>query len=171
MLAAVQQRCPALLPMVVWAYVRHSRLLLERAEAVVLSQSGVPQGDPLGPLLFALTLQGPLEMVAELNQARPLAYVDDTFLQGAPEPTIRAYQALTALAAPLGLHAQLTKCTVYSEDAAAASAVADHLELQHAPEGLLAAGTPIGTPAFQSARADACADYTCQLMEDCRPYR
>jgi hypothetical protein len=44
--------------------------------------------------------------------------------------------------------------------------VADHLELQHAPEGLLAAGTPIGTPAFQSARADACADHTCQLMEE-----
>jgi hypothetical protein len=124
------------------------------------------QGDPLGPLLFALTLQGPLKMVAELNQARPLAYADDTFLQGAPEPTIRAYQALTALAAPPGLHAQLTKCTVYSEDAAAASAVANHLELQHAPEGLLAAGTPIGTPAFQSAHADACADHTCQLMEE-----
>jgi hypothetical protein len=166
MLAAVQQRCPALLPMVAWTYGGHSRLLLERAEAVVLSQSGVHQGDPLGPLLFALTLQGPLEMVAELNQARPLAYADDTFLQGAPEPTIRAHQALTALAAPLGLHAQLTKCKVYSEDAAAASAVADHLELQHAPEGLLAAGTPIGTPAFQSARADACADHTCQLMEE-----
>jgi hypothetical protein len=101
-----------------------------------------------------------------LNQARTLAYADDTFLKGAPEPTIRAYQALTALAAPLGLHAQLNKCKVYSEDAAAASAVADHLELQHAPEGLLAAGTPIGTPAFESARADACAHHTCQLMEE-----
>jgi hypothetical protein len=166
MLAAVQQRCPVLLPMVEWAYGRHSRLRLERAEAAVLSQSGVRQGEPLGPLLFALTLKGPLQMVAELNQARTLAYADDTFLQGALEPTIRAYQALTALAAPLGLHAQLTKCKVYSEDASAASAIADHLELQHAPEGLLAAGTPIGTPAFQSARADACADHTCQLMEE-----
>jgi hypothetical protein len=166
MLAAIQQRCPALLPMVAWAYGRHSRLLLERAEAVVLSQSGVRQGDPLGHLLSALTLQGPLKMVAELNQARPLAYADDTFLQGAPEPTIRAYQALTALAAPLGLHAQLTKCKVDSEDAAAASAVADHIELQHDPEGLLEAGTSIGTPAFQSTRADACANHTCQLMEE-----
>jgi hypothetical protein len=91
MLAAVQQHCPALLPMVAWAYGRHSRVLLERAEAVVLSQSGVRQGDPLGPLLLALTLQGPLEMVAELNQARPLAYADDTFLQAAPEPSIRSY--------------------------------------------------------------------------------
>jgi hypothetical protein len=106
-----------------------------------------------GRLLFGLTLQGPLEMVAELNQARPLAYADDTFLQGAPEPTIRAYQAL---AAHLGLHTQLTKRKVYSEDAAAASAVADHHELQHAPEGLLAAGTPsVPLPSNRPARMPA----------------
>jgi hypothetical protein len=61
------------------------------------------------------------------------------------EPTIRAYQALTALAAPLGLHAQPAKCTVYSENAAAANTIADHLDLQHSSEGLLAAGTPTGT--------------------------
>jgi hypothetical protein len=48
---------------------------------------------------------------------------------------MRAYQALTALAAPLGLHAQPATCAVYSEEAAAATAVADHFEVQHAPKG------------------------------------
>jgi hypothetical protein len=57
-------------------------------------------------VISVLTLQGPLEEVAEMHPARPLAYADDTFLQGAPGPTMQAYQALTALAAPLGLHAQ-----------------------------------------------------------------
>jgi hypothetical protein len=71
MMAAVAQRCPALLPMVAWAYGQHSRLLIQCSYEVVNSQSGVRQGDPLGPLLFALTLQGPLEQVVEMGLARP----------------------------------------------------------------------------------------------------
>jgi hypothetical protein len=47
---------------VAWAYSQHSRLLVQRSDEVVSSQSE-RQGDPLGPLLFALTLQGPLEQV------------------------------------------------------------------------------------------------------------
>jgi hypothetical protein len=114
LLAAVTQRCPTLLPMVAWAYGQHSRLLVQHSQEVVSSQSGVRQGDPLGPLLDALTLQGPLEQlqVVEMGLARPVAFADDTFLQGTREPTMRAFQVLTALAAPLGLCAQPYKCTV-----------------------------------------------------------
>jgi hypothetical protein len=59
MLAAVAQLCPALLPMVAWAYSPHSRLLVQHSEEVVRSQSGVRQGDPLRPLLFAFTCKSP----------------------------------------------------------------------------------------------------------------
>jgi hypothetical protein len=164
MLAAVERRCPALLPMVAWAHGRHSSLQLQGSAAVVQSQSGVRQGDPLGPLLFA-HLQGPLEEVTGMHPARPLAYADDTFLQGAPGPTMQAYRALTALAAPLGLHAQQTNGAVYSADDAAAAHIARHLKVRHAREGLLAAGNPVGTPAFLVARADICADHACQLLD------
>jgi hypothetical protein len=116
MLAAIAQRCPALLPVVAWAYGQHSRLLVQHSEEVVRSQSGVRQGDTLGPLLFALTLQVPLEQVAEMGLASPVTYADDTFLQGARAPTMSTFHALTALAAPLGLRAQPVKCVVYSED-------------------------------------------------------
>jgi hypothetical protein len=61
MLAAVTQRCPALLPMAAWAYGQHSHLLIQRSEEVVSSQSEVRQGNLIGPSLSALTLQGPLE--------------------------------------------------------------------------------------------------------------
>jgi hypothetical protein len=50
---------------------------------VVRSEGGVQQGEPLGPLLFALTLQKPLEKVAEMGLARPVTFADDTFFQGA----------------------------------------------------------------------------------------
>jgi hypothetical protein len=167
MLAAVEQRCPALLPMAAWAYGRHSHLLVHQSPGtVVRSQSGVRQGDPLGPLLFALTLQGPLEEVAAMGLTRPLAYADDTFLQGAPAPTMQAFAALTALAAPLGLRSQPAKCAVHSVDPAAAAAVASQLGVRHAPEGILAAGTPLGAPAFQTAQADTRATRACSLMEE-----
>jgi hypothetical protein len=165
MLAAVTQRCSTLLPMVAWAYGQHSRLLVQHSQEVVSSQSGVRQGDPLGPLLFALTLQGPLEQVAEMGLARPVAFADDTFLQGAREPTMRAFQVLAALAAPLGLCAQPDKCAVYSEDTAAAACVATALGMHHAPAGLLAAGTPIGTAAFEAASSATCAYNSCTAMD------
>jgi hypothetical protein len=101
-----------------------------------------------------------------MDLARPLAYADETFLQGAPEPTMRAFQALVALAEPLGLQVQLGKCAVYSVDTCAATSVADQLGVRHAPDGLLAAGTPVGTPAYQAAQADRCADRACSLMDN-----
>jgi hypothetical protein len=82
---------------------------------VVSSQGGVRQGDPLGPLLFALTLQGPLEEVAAMGLARLLAYANEMFLQGALVPTMLAFAALTALAAPLDLHCHPAKCAVHSQ--------------------------------------------------------
>jgi hypothetical protein len=83
-------------------------------------------------LLFALMLQGPLEEVGSMNLARPVAFADGTFLQGAPEPTIRGFQALVDLATPLGLDVQPAKCAVYSANAAAATSVATCLSAQHA---------------------------------------
>jgi hypothetical protein len=128
--------------MVVWAYGWHSHLLVHQSPgAVVSSQSGEQQGDPLGPLLFAVTLQGPLEEVTAMDLAQPLAYADDTFLQGAPAPTMQAFAALTALAAPLRLYAQPEKYTLCPADSAAAL-VAGLLGVHQAPDGLLAAGNP-----------------------------
>jgi hypothetical protein len=116
-------------------------------------------------LLSALTLQGPLEEVTSMNLARAVAFADDTFLQGAPEPTMRAFQALVDLATPLGLEVQPAKCVVYSANAAAATFVATRLGVQHAHDGLLATGTALSAASFQAARADACADHACTLID------
>ena len=74
MLAVVQQSAPAVLPMVQWAYGDETPLHIVGAPEgtpPVMSQRGVRQGDPLGPLLFALTLQPVLERVdAACEEAR-----------------------------------------------------------------------------------------------------
>jgi hypothetical protein len=84
-------------------------------------------------------------------------------LQGTTKPTIKPSRPLPPLSA--SMHSQKSVRS-YSEEAAAATAAADHLELRHAPEGLLAAGTWICTPVFQAALTDACADLACHLMEE-----
>lgn len=61
MLNAVAQRQPELLPFAWWAYRQPARLYLQGAPddaPPLLSQRGVRQGDPCGPLFFCLALQG-----------------------------------------------------------------------------------------------------------------
>jgi hypothetical protein len=96
----------------------------------------------------------------------PLAYPDDSFLQGAPASTMRAFATITTLSAPLGLRTQPAKCAVHSGDHAAATAIVDQRGVRHAPKGLLSAGTRIGTPAFQTANAKGCAKRACHLMDE-----
>jgi hypothetical protein len=74
-----------------------------------------------------------------MDQARPLAYADDNFLQDPPVPTVRAFHALLNLAGPLCLHPQLGKCAVYSANAGAAASITCQLAVHHASDGLLAA--------------------------------
>jgi hypothetical protein len=101
-----------------------------------------------------------------MGLAQPQGCADNTFLQGAPASTMQAFAALAVLAAPLSLHAQPEKCAVYSIDCAAAASISSLLGVHNAPEGLLATGNPVGTPAFQTAHADGCSSRACFLMEE-----
>jgi hypothetical protein len=64
--------------------------------------------------------------------------------------------------APLGKQAWLDKSAVYSKDAASAASaasVARLLGIRHAPEGLLAAASPVG-----ATQASSYADHACHLI-------
>jgi len=69
---AVATRIPPLLPLVVSAYAENS--ILQFGEFEIISQEGVQQGDPLGPLLFSLTVAGVLDKISSEFVA---AYLDD----------------------------------------------------------------------------------------------
>ena len=161
-LHAVKQRQPALLPFVQWLYGRHSRLLLHsRDEPLepITSQSGVRQGDPLGTLLFALTLQGPLEHTQQLHpNARFLALHDDVHVHGKPSELAAGVAALRERAQSIGLRLRLSKCAVYSPTPAVGAETARLIGIPHAEEGIVAAGSPVGSPAFVRQTVQTAAD-------------
>ena len=92
--AAVQQSGPALLPMMQWVYGEETPLHIVGAPEgtpPVMSQRGVQQGNPLGPLLLALTLQHVLELVDAACEEAPLvSYLDDMNIVGKLTPAAGA---------------------------------------------------------------------------------
>jgi hypothetical protein len=166
MLAAAKQRCLTLLPMVAWAYSRHSHLLVHQVPCVVVqSQSGVRQGDPPGHCSSRSPCRGPVKWSQRCSLLGHSPLPATPFHKGSRSPP--CMQTFAALTARLGLHAQPAKSSVLSEEAeAAVASVAGHLGLRGAPDGLLAAGTLVAPPAFQAAGAGACADHSCQLMDE-----
>jgi hypothetical protein len=164
MLKAVAQRSPSLLPFATWSYATLKPLRLRGSAATIASTRGVRQGDPCGPLFFALALQGPLEELWELDRARPLAYADDIFLQGTQGGVEAAFPVVCDVLEPLGLQVTLPKCAAYSAAEANGAAVSEALGIQHAVGGITATGTPVGEAAFVATQAQECASKACHLM-------
>ena len=85
MLRAVRDRLPHLLPWVLWCYRTPSHLRFGDL-APLLSAEGVQQGDPLGPLLFALTVQPLIERLAGIEGLDLVQFfLDDGALCGTVE--------------------------------------------------------------------------------------
>ena len=169
MLAAVAERQPSLLPFVAWEYKQASRLIVRGAPEgtpPIMSQSGLRQGSVLAGLLFGLTTQGPLEALRlTIPRAPAVAVHDDTALQGRAADVIRAFHALRGLSAAIGLSVRLDKCGVFSRDAQAAEQTATALGIPHCVDGLVLAGTPVGTHAFVTAFAEKRADIICKAID------
>ena len=77
MLAAVKGSAPELFKFILSAYVNPSALYC--GDQVIMSSEGVQQGDPLGPLLFCLTIQ---LLVLKLSSEFKVFYLDDGTLGG-----------------------------------------------------------------------------------------
>ena len=103
------------------------------------------QGDPLGPLLFALTLQPVLDRVdAACEEAPHVSYLDDMNIVG--KLTSAAFRRLCVDddgVRSIGLEPRLPKCGIYGGDKALFVAEAANLRTAHQLDGLTAVGTPV----------------------------
>ena len=135
---------PELLPWVSWCYGSHPSLWHPLGELV--SESGVQQGDPLGPLLFSLVLHKLVSSIeADDDCVHYLLfqawYLDDGVLAGHRKSVLRAIHLIEELGPALGLHINLTKCELFSSKGntsfppAVKSSLLPNLDLLGAPVG------------------------------------
>ena len=92
-----------------WCYSQPSHLTFGRNK--LSSQSGVQQGDPLGPFLFALTLQPLLREVA--GSQLIFSYLDDLSLAGNQTEVSEAFTAPRTAAREDGLVFDASKCEAF----------------------------------------------------------
>ena len=82
---------------------------------VINSESGVKQGDPLGPFLFALAAQSVFEKACE--ECKGVAFLDDFTLVGSARALANAFRILESEAAMIGLQMNRTKCKIFAPKA------------------------------------------------------
>ena len=121
LLAEVAAHFPSLLP---YATAAHGApTLLAFGDADLFSAAGVQQGDPLGPLFFALVMRRVWMRAdgwAAAAGVSPLdvraAYLDDLFFGGDVDATRAYFDFFSDAAAEVGLELNLRKCEVISDD-------------------------------------------------------
>ena len=105
-------RCPSISPWVEFCYSRPARLYYE--DSILWSCQGVQQGDPLGPLLFALALH---PLVHAINQACELSlqawYLDDGTIVGDTLVVARALDIIRSEGPSRGLFLNVDKTELF----------------------------------------------------------
>ena len=145
MLEEFRRRLPGLSAWMECCYGSHS--FLHFGEHSILSQSGVQQGDPLGPLGFALTLHPIVERIqSEVPSLGINAwYLDDGTLCGAPDTISSALNIVEEEGPGRGLFLNREKSLFYSLPEASCTLSPD---IPSTSSGFCLLGAPIGLPGF-----------------------
>jgi hypothetical protein len=168
MLAACAAEMPQVLRYAVCAYGTPSHLLY--GDMFLRSQSGVHQGDPLGPLLFSLAVAKLWRAVrAELAAAGHVLdfqswYLDDGAFGGSVAAVAAAVEGIARLGPHFGIHLNPAKCELigHPEEAAAIATAfgGGFKSVSWCDWSLL--GTPCGDDASVSAFLVKVADNACR---------
>ena len=108
---------PELLPWASWCYGQHPMLF--HPMGTISSETGVQQGDPLGPLFFCLVLHKLVATIASDEEASHLLYhkwyMDDGVVAGTRNAVARVIAIINEQGPPLGLFIKDPKCELFSK--------------------------------------------------------
>ena len=140
MLNCVKELAPEIFPFVFSSYSNMS--YLQFANTTILSAEGIQQGDPLGPLLFCLTIHPILD---NLKSELTVFYLDDGTIGGAESDLLHDFQSIEKKAEELGLHLNHRKTELIGNVATAKEILSLAPEvIQIRPESATLLGVPIG---------------------------
>ena len=124
--------------------------ILQLGQDTIPSCCGVQQGDPLGPLGFALTLHPIVEHIREHVPGLALnsRYLDDGTLIGSPDQLAAALDIIEREGPTVGLNLNRSKFLLFipQEEDASTSPLPPDIPVTR--EGFSLLGCPIGPPAF-----------------------
>lgn len=140
MLEAVMAHVPQIYPFVFSCYSSPSTLFLR--ESTIQSAEGVQQGDPLGPLLFCLTIH---PLITPLISELRIFYLDDGTLGGPEEDVLQDLEYVEREAATLGLQLNHAKTELICEEPAGTVLLHSYPDLcKVPPDETVLLGSPIG---------------------------
>ena len=148
-LREVFRKFPQIYQYVVSSYGAESSLLF--GSEVIKSAEGVQQGDPLGPFLFALTIQ---PMVESIQSPLNCWYLDDGTLAGDPSTVEADLIRIKEIGQNLGLKLNVDKCEVASQNwnANLDSPLSTCKQIEF--HDLMLLGAPLGVQAETACMAD-----------------
>ena len=137
MLEAVKQSCPEVYNFCRLSYEHMSYLFYE--DHIISSEVGPQRGDPMGPLLFSLTIQPILQ---GLQSQLAVGYLDDLTAGGEQGIVASDFMMIKEEAAKLGLRLNSAKCEIITSDPLSLPAVFGDFIIQSPSEGSLL-GAPL----------------------------
>ena len=109
MLEAVNKTVPLIYKFCHLSYSQATKLIY--GSRSIASEEGTQQGDPLGPLLFCITIQPLLHM---LRSELVVGYIDDITIGGHISTVDEDVTIIKRNGPSLGLHLNITKCKLIS---------------------------------------------------------
>ena len=129
--------------------------VLQFGQEVISSAEGVQQGDPLGPLLFCLTLQ---PILSSLSSKLRLGYLDDVTLGGSINTVNLDVQLIESSGQSLGLILNRSKCEIISHSPVPSGlSISRFCAVSPTESSLLGAPLLVGT-ALDSALHKSCSE-------------
>ena len=148
MFAEIRHRIPSLSAWIEGCY--SCQPILRLGQDTIRSCCGVQQGDPLGPLAFALALHPIIEHIQEHvpNMRLNSWYLDDGTLVGSPDQLAAALDIIETLGPAIGLNLNRNKSLLFIPEEEDATSSPLPTDIPVTRQGFSLLGCPIGPPEF-----------------------